>query len=459
MNRRSLTLLLVDVLVYAVAYFGLRSLLHRPHIPVTAAVLLVLFLAAFWYYRFYRMEIFFSPLLFASRVMRVGIVVFVLFWASWWFLLKTQWPEASRLLLVFLFLVFGILYPLSLRILLGRRLLRSTRIWIRFSGELREAFMAGPGRKLRYLREGDDTPEKIRGGLILREFQPSDAAASRADMWKEYAAFLERIKSEALNLHATNIVFYTYNSELNHEGIVAEIGGLTGLTISGKRHKPYRLVCKPLLDRIAALVLLPLLATIHPLVLLMIRLEFGPPAIFGQIRLGRFKRSFRLLKYRTMQMVSGSRPGEIDPRHQAYIRELLDEEEQTPLDSGRLVPVARRIRKLRNRREISLAGSILRKTSLDELPQILNMLAGHMSLVGPRPALPYEVEMYPSWAELRLQAPQGVTGLWQVSGRGMMPLHTSLFLDSYYALEYNLWLDLLIAFRTLRSLFAFSRVY
>jgi len=460
-NRRTIFLLIADALAFIGTYAALRALFGRPAIPITAAVLFVLFLGVFWYYRFYRIEVFFNRLQYASRVMRAGVIVFVLFWATWWFLLKTQWPEASRLLLVALFLGYGLLYPLSLRMVIGRWLLHNTHIRHRLSPELQELLEKGLGRGFRHLEplEPQAPLSGRRNEMLLLEFLPAPATSSRAALWREYSAFIQAAKKEALERRATVIVFNTYNSELNHEGSIMELGEIDGLPLSGRPHRGYRNLVKPALDRLAAILLLPILAVLHPFIFLVTRLEFGKPTVFRQIRLGRGGRAFPLFKYRTMRLLSGARAGDVDPRHREYIRELLREEEQTLLDNERLVTVDRRVRKLRHREEISFAGAILRKTSLDELPQVLNVLAGHMSFVGPRPALPYEVEMYPDWAAARLNAPQGITGLWQVSGRGLMPLHTSLFLDAYYAMEYDLWLDILIAFRTLRSVFAFSRVY
>ncbi|MBN1196487.1 MAG: sugar transferase [Candidatus Aminicenantes bacterium] len=461
MSKRAFCLMSADILAFIGAYAGLRDLFGRPAIPVTAAVLLVLFLVVFWYYRFYRVEVFFNRLQYAARVMRAGLVVFVLFWGTWWFLLKTQWPEASRLLLVGLFVAYGLLYTLTMRMVIGRWLLRRTPIRYRLSTDLRDLLQKGPGRILKRLEpmDAEKTPWTTRGGLVLMEFQPSAMASTRARMWREYSDFLDTAKKEALTRRATVIVFNLYNAELNHEGTIMALGEISGLPISGRRHSCYRRLAKPVLDRLLAILLLPLLALLHPFIALMVRLEFGMPVIFRQIRIGRAGRPFRLFKYRTMQLVSGSTAGDVDSVHREYIAMLLQEEEQARLSAGHLVSVDQRVRKMRHREEISFPGTILRKTSLDELPQIINVLAGHMSFVGPRPALPYEIEMYPAWAGKRLDAPQGVTGLWQVSGRGMMPLHTSLFLDTYYAMEYDFWLDLLISFRTLRSVFAFSRVY
>lgn len=460
-HSRSLFLLIADIAVFVGIYLGLLALFHRPPIPITAGVLLALFLFIFWYHRFYRVEIFCNRLLYASRVLSGGLAVFVIFWGIWWFLLKTEWPEASRLLLVGLILVFGGVYALTLRLLLGKWLLNHTRVWYRLSGGLLDSFNHGMGRGFRMIRSLDDSsiPEDARGGLIFIEYRPSATVATRAEMWREYVAFLYRIKDDATRTSATVLVFNPYNRELNHEGAVVELNGIQGLAVEGSTHRFYRKLAKPLLDRFAALMTLPVLVLLFPLIAIMVRLQFGSPILFRQIRLGRAGRLFPLLKYRTMQIVSGSKPEDVDPRHHEYIHELLAEEERTALDPDRLVPVARRVRKLSHRDEINLAGAILRKTSLDELPQILNVLVGHMSLVGPRPALPYEIEMYPAWAKKRLHAPQGLTGLWQVSGRGVMPLHTALCLDVYYVLEHDFWLDLLILFRTLRSVFVFSRVY
>lgn len=458
---RAILLLISDIAAFVGIYLALLSLFHRPPVPVTAGVLLVLFVSVFWYHRFYRIEIFCNRLLYTSRVLSGGLSVFVLFWGIWWFLLKTEWPEASRLLMVGLILVFGGIYSLTLRLLLGQWLLNRTRIWYRLSGEILNSFRHGVGRGLRNPMsiEGASIPENARGGLVFIEYLPSALATTRAKMWREYITFLYEIKAEAIQKSATVLVFNRYNRELNHEGVVVELDGVQGLAVEGSDHWFYRKITKPLLDRFAALLMLPVMVLLYPVIAVMVGVEFGRPILFRQIRLGRNGRLFPLFKYRTMQIVSGSRPEDVDPRHNEYIRELLAEEERTLLEPNRLVPVARRVRKLSNRDEINLVGAVLRKTSLDELPQILNVLLGHMSLVGPRPALPYEMKMYPDWGQKRLQARQGITGLWQVSGRGIMPLHTALCLDVYYVLEHDLWLDLLIFFRTLRSVFAFSRVY
>jgi lipopolysaccharide/colanic/teichoic acid biosynthesis glycosyltransferase len=97
---------------------------------------------------------------------------------------------------------------------------------------------------------------------------------------------------------------------------------------------------------------------------------------------------------------------------------------------------------------ITRLGRVLRRTSLDELPQFLNVLRGDMSLVGPRPEMPWLVAQYEPWQYVRLAVPQGITGLWQVNGRSSNPLHLSIGVDIEYIRNYSLWLDVMILLKT-----------
>src|SRR5206468_8166764 len=109
---------------------------------------------------------------------------------------------------------------------------------------------------------------------------------------------------------------------------------------------------------------------------------------------------------------------------------------------------------------ITPIGAFLRKTSLDELPQLVNVLKGEMSLVGPRPAIPYEVESYRSWHRRRvLEAKPGLTGLWQISGRSRVTFDEMVRLDLRYASTWSLWLDLCIILQTPRAVLAGHGAY
>ena len=108
--------------------------------------------------------------------------------------------------------------------------------------------------------------------------------------------------------------------------------------------------------------------------------------------------------------------------------------------------------KLKNDPRVTKIGSFLRKTSLDELPQFLNVLKGDMSVVGPRPPIPYEVEKYKEWHKMRLDCKQGITGMWQVFGRSRLPFDESVFLDIWYCMNKSIFLDLYLIINTIPSM-------
>ncbi|MBC7260716.1 MAG: sugar transferase, partial [Chloroflexi bacterium] len=115
--------------------------------------------------------------------------------------------------------------------------------------------------------------------------------------------------------------------------------------------------------------------------------------------------------------------------------------------------------KIRDDPRRTLLGKFLRRSSLDELPQLYNVLKGEMSLVGPRPALPCEVEQYQEWHKKRLETWPGMTGLWQVSGRSNLSFEEMVLLDIYYVENWSLWLDLKIALRTIPAIILGTGAY
>ncbi len=278
-------------------------------------------------------------------------------------------------------------------------------------------------------------------------------------MWEDYFRQVQLVKRRICKKNLKVFFFNIYNLELNNGFSTVFLDQIPAIEIKSQTSIVYRRVVKKILDLLFSLILVPVFGLLHPFLSVMIRLSFGKPVLFKQVRVGLLRRSFRLLKYRTMSIVSGMKETDVDENHRDFIRTLLSEEEQTAFSPNVLSEVGKRIRKLKNRGEINFTGTFLRKSSLDELPQIINVLKGEMSFVGPRPALAYEVEMFPSWAEHRFDSPQGITGLWQVAGRGSMPFHTALFLDAYYTVEYSFWLDVFITIRTLRTILNIANVH
>jgi lipopolysaccharide/colanic/teichoic acid biosynthesis glycosyltransferase len=166
---------------------------------------------------------------------------------------------------------------------------------------------------------------------------------------------------------------------------------------------------------------------------LAIRLTSRGPVIFRQDRIGMRGRSFEVLKFRTM--CHGADP----EAHRRYVRAAV---------AGRGTAGRPSLCKLVDDDRITRVGRLLRKLSIDELPQLFNVLKGDMRLVGPRPALAFEVEMYESWQRRRLHVKPGMTGLWQVSGRSTLPYKEMLRLDVRYVDTWSLGRDLIILLRT-----------
>ena len=184
---------------------------------------------------------------------------------------------------------------------------------------------------------------------------------------------------------------------------------------------------KELLDRSLAALLLAALALPMLLIALIVRLDSSGPTLFRQQRVGRYGDHFTMLKFRTMRSDSEVLRAEL-----AHLNENSD---------GLLFKVKQDPR-------ITRVGSFLRRTSLDELPQLINVIGGHMSLVGPRPPLPEEVEEYTPEVKRRLLVKPGLTGLWQVSGRSDLPWDEAVRLDLGYVDNWSMGLDLTILART-----------
>jgi len=190
------------------------------------------------------------------------------------------------------------------------------------------------------------------------------------------------------------------------------------------------------LSSLAMLILSPLFCVIS---LLIVTTSKGP-VLFRQERLGQFGKKFIFLKFRSMYVDTN------DTIHREYIKKLITENSPSEDKGDDTHPP---VYKIRNDPRITSVGSFLRKTSLDELPQLLNVFRGEMSLVGPRPAIPYEFESYDIWHRYRLlQVKPGITGLWQVTGRSSTSFDEMVRLDLKYIYEWSLWLDFKILLLT-----------
>jgi exopolysaccharide biosynthesis polyprenyl glycosylphosphotransferase len=204
------------------------------------------------------------------------------------------------------------------------------------------------------------------------------------------------------------------------------VQGLPLIHVEAPAFSGPHLVAKNLLDRVCALLLLVVLAPVLLGVALAVKLEDRGPVLFRQQRVGHGGRTFGMWKFRSM---------------------VPDAEDQLPrlmsLQDG-----AGPLFKLRRDPRVTRTGAIIRKFSLDELPQLLNVLRGEMSLVGPRPPLPREVATYEDTTRRRLLVKPGMTGLWQINGRSDLSWDESVRLDLYYVENWTPVLDLMILWRT-----------
>ena len=197
-------------------------------------------------------------------------------------------------------------------------------------------------------------------------------------------------------------------------------------------------VAKRALDLVLSSVAVLLLVPIFLVIVVLIRLDSNGPVFFRQQRVGKDGKLFTCLKFRTMAQNADQSV------HQEAIKRFAKGEALSD-DAGAKF-------KLANDSRVTKIGSLLRRTSLDELPQLLNVLRGEMSLVGPRPAIPYELELYKEWYHDRHNVKPGITGMWQVYGRSQVDFDSMMNLDVQYATKNSLLLDVKLILLTVPTM-------
>jgi exopolysaccharide biosynthesis polyprenyl glycosylphosphotransferase len=208
---------------------------------------------------------------------------------------------------------------------------------------------------------------------------------------------------------------------------VENLGGIPLIGLRDPAIDEVQRLAKRLLDIFISAGALLVVAPIMGLVALAIKLEDGGPILYGAQRVGENGKLFRMWKFRSM---------------------VVNADKVYP-NIGQPDPTGKIVHKTANDPRITRVGRLIRRTSIDELPQLFNVLMGEMSIVGPRPELPWLVESYEPWQRKRFAVPQGMTGWWQVNGRSDNPMHLHTEQDLYYIQHYSLWLDLQILWRTI----------
>jgi exopolysaccharide biosynthesis polyprenyl glycosylphosphotransferase len=239
--------------------------------------------------------------------------------------------------------------------------------------------------------------------------------------------WLNKVATDLHDLPLRVWVIPDYFSLTLHRASVVEFAGIPMLDLRAPALSEYQRMVKRAFDLVVSITSLPVVLPVMGVSALMIRLDSAGSVLLRQERVGENGRLFGMLKFRTM--VQGA-----DKLN--HLVERTDGE-------GNI------LHKSPDDPRITRVGRGLRRASLDELPQLFNVLRGEMSLVGPRPELPHLVEKYERWQRQRFAVPQGVTGWWQIHGRSDRPMHLHTEDDLYYVQHYSIWLDLQIIVRTI----------
>lgn len=275
-------------------------------------------------------------------------------------------------------------------------------------------------------------------GIIFTEFNGTaksvilTTVSEKLDQALRAALSGERLRQVRLSFHFFPEDWNEGDRPLPEEIFYRDFAGL------GKSARLSRVI-KRFIDVSGSLAALTLLSPLFATIAVAIKLDSKGPVLFRQERVGQFGQTFFCLKFRSMMVESNP------DVHKEYIRRFIAGEAGTEQSDAK----GKKVFKIARDKRVTRIGSLLRKTSFDELPQFFNVLKGEMSLVGPRPPVPYELESYHVWHVRRIfEAKPGITGLWQVMGRSRTTFDEMVRLDLRYARTQSLWLDLKILART-----------
>ena len=359
-------------------------------------------------------------------------------------ILYLSYREVSRLL----FLLFGAqayLYLLFWRLFLryyfqrrGESGIAKRRILIVGAGkmgrELRQQFSRNPHFGMQFVGFLDDDPEKTAGDRMILGMVDQARTLVLKHSIDDVVLALPRHAHARVNQLVTSLhdlpikvwVVPDYFSLSLHRAKIDEIAGIPMLDLRAPALSDYQRLTKRIFDLVFGMILLLPSSLLMGLIALFIWLDDPGPVLFRQTRLGENGRLFKMYKFRTMV---------IGAEEMLHLIDTRDDQGQ-PLHK---VPDDPRLTRL---------GRFLRMMSLDELPQIFNVLQGKMSLVGQRPELPHLVANYQRWQRTRFAVPQGITGWWQVNGRSDKPMHLNTDDDLFYIQNYSLLLDIKILIMT-----------
>ena len=290
--------------------------------------------------------------------------------------------------------------------------------------------------------KGKNTIGALYTGLVAGE----RSAILMTILTRATSTLREELSFEQFNLISISLHYYPDDWDENGPGRPSNPALYPDISKQASTNQPL-LILKRSIDIVGALILLALFSPFCLAIAIAIKLTSKGPILFRQMRVGHHGRQFQFLKFRSMYV------GNDYSVHRDYVTKLINKNAVADASQGNVY-------KLTGDKRITPLGRFLRKTSLDELPQFINVLRGEMSLVGPRPPIPYELAAYQTWHRRRLlEVKPGITGLWQVTGRSTVDFDAMVRLDLKYATTWTPWLDLKILFRTPMAVIRGSGAY
>ena len=286
-------------------------------------------------------------------------------------------------------------------------------------------------------------------GFIFAELGAADKNSVLSALRTKMTTVLRSVLRSKELEHIT-ITFHCFPDDWHVDDRRTPIANLYPDLVERDQAKKLQRTIKRVVDILGSGLALLVLSPLFLIIAALVKLTSDGPVLFRQKRIGQYGVPFTCLKFRSMHVVNDSQ------LHIEYVKRFV---------AGKVEPQnggtnGKAVYKITNDPRLTRVGGFLRKTSLDELPQFFNVFVGQMSLVGPRPAVPYEFEAYDVWHRRRLlEVKPGITGLWQVQGRSRVPFDEMVRLDLKYATTWSVWLDLKILVRTPYAVFSGDGAY
>lgn len=466
-----LLLLFIDIIVYFISYhltywFRFRSLPEQSNAIglLGIIILLPIWIFILYYHDLYKHKIYILKLEQFVRLIKSQFIMFFIV-IILEFMLRISFFQTSRLAMCS-FILCLLIFSMVMR---GYFYSTFFRIHSKSSIHIRKAIIVGTGKDAKMAASqiilNDMIPIEILGFVnaigerrnknifskpilgnfnslskIVNEFKPDKLILSPSlEKWNDFFKVFDKCKTMDLPLIILTKQYHNVISKIQN----SEYSLLMGMKIDRHYYRMLDQILKRIFDIIFSTLSLLILSPLFLMLSVLIKIDSKGPVLFIQERLGKDAKPFLLYKFRSMKINNDN------TIHKNYLNNLIRKGKHYKDDKNKL------IYKISNDPRVTKFGLFLRKTSLDELPQLINVIKNDMSLVGPRPCLDYEYKIYDEWHKRRLNVLPGLTGIWQVKGRSAVNFDDMVAMDLYYVENWSFWMDLKIIFQTIpKVLFA-----